>query len=80
MFTNVYTPAPVTAVLKAEKTLENRTLKAGEFNFRLIGLNEAPMPEKDTVVNAAPNGAAKGEGPQGVERHFGPCGGRRWLG
>ncbi len=39
-FANRYTPTAVTAVFGGEKTLEGRTLKAGEFTFELFEADE----------------------------------------
>lgn len=57
VFENVYTPDPVTATLTGTKTLNGRTLKAGEFRFHIevaAGTdNETPLPATRTIGNAA---------------------------
>lgn len=50
-FTNTYTVAPTSAVMTAKKTLEGRTLEAGEFTFSLT------LASSNTVVSTATNAA-----------------------
>ena len=51
-FTNTYKAQPTTASLEATKTLTGRTLKDGEFEFRLTPVDGAPG-EAQTVRNDA---------------------------
>lgn len=50
VFTNDYTPAPVTATVSGTKVLEGRTMNAGEFEFALL---DSDGEELDTAYNAA---------------------------
>ena len=52
-FTNSYKASPASAALGVVKKLEGADLKDGQFTFRLTGSDGAPMPDKDTVTNAA---------------------------
>ena len=52
-FTNSYEASPVSANLGIVKKLDGADLKEGQFTFTLSGSSGAPMPEKDTVTNAA---------------------------
>lgn len=52
-FTNSYKASPAAVSLGVVKKLTGAGLKEGQFTFRLTGSDGAPMPEKDTVTNAA---------------------------
>ena len=56
-FENIYTPDPVTATLVGKKTLNGRTLKAGEFRFYIEAAEgtaqNTPMPKNNIVANVA---------------------------
>ena len=52
-FTNRYQASPAAVNLGVVKKLAGTALKDGQFTFRLTGSGGAPMPEKDTAVNAA---------------------------
>lgn len=52
-FTNSYEASPASANLGVVKKLDGAELEEGQFTFTLTGSDGAPMPEKDTVTNAA---------------------------
>ncbi|HJC73478.1 MAG TPA: hypothetical protein H9697_00780 [Candidatus Mediterraneibacter faecavium] len=52
-FINRYEASPASANLGVVKKLDGADLKEGQFTFTLTGSSGAPMPEKDTVTNAA---------------------------
>ena len=59
VFTNTYSVEPVTATIRANKVLEGRTLKAGEFTFELY--------EGNSVIQTATNKADGTVEFQGIE-------------
>lgn len=58
VFTNVYTPKPVTANIEVVKELVGLDMKAGKFRFRIIGADGSPMPQELTITNG--NNPSKG--------------------
>ena len=50
-FTNTYEPTPITANIQIQKTLDNRNwLKDETYTFTLKSINDAPMPEENSIT------------------------------
>ena len=54
-FDNGYDPTEATAVIAGQKVLtgDHKELEAGEFTFKLSGIDGAPMPAENTAENTA---------------------------
>lgn len=50
-FKNTYEPTPITANIQVQKTLDNRNwLKDETYTFTLKSINDAPMPEENSIT------------------------------
>ncbi len=61
-FTNKYDPTDATISLDVRKTLEGKTLEAGDFEFELAAVNGAPLPGNATGSVNVKNGALTEDG------------------